>query len=427
MTPNVSIALLRTQTDARLTALAAAGHDRAFEAIVDRYRRPLLRYARGFSLDEGAAEDVVQASCVAAWAALRNGAAVQELRPWLYRIVHNRSINAVRAAQGINVPLVEALDGRPGPQADLESREEVRHTLDGIAALPERQRAALVAVAIDGRAHADVGEQLGVSDMAVRKLVSRARGSLRTAATAITPMPVAAWLAQVTGGAGDQAARIAEIVAVGGSAGIAGGSVLKAGALAVTIGAVAAGAPQISDHARKSERPAVARAASTTGAKPTAQNQAAVTRPDSQDDDAGPAGDRSGPGSGDGASDDDAGSREGHVRSGPPRGHGPEDDSAAPVEDQRRHPGSDRSGSGPNGSEDSPSGSDDHLPGLHEDDHLATMSDDGPGPGSEEPRRDEPGNSGRGSSGLDSSGPGSGSSRELETPEPLDPPEHPAP
>ena len=37
MTPHVSTTLLRTQSDERLVKLTAAGHDRAFEAIVDRW------------------------------------------------------------------------------------------------------------------------------------------------------------------------------------------------------------------------------------------------------------------------------------------------------------------------------------------------------------------------------------------------------
>jgi hypothetical protein len=38
MAPVLSTPLLRTQSDRRLVALAADGHDRAFEAIVERYR-----------------------------------------------------------------------------------------------------------------------------------------------------------------------------------------------------------------------------------------------------------------------------------------------------------------------------------------------------------------------------------------------------
>ena len=73
MTPHVSITLLRTQTDERLVELIAAGHDRAFDAIVDRYRRPLLRYARRFLHEDTRAEDVVQAAFVSAWTALQRG------------------------------------------------------------------------------------------------------------------------------------------------------------------------------------------------------------------------------------------------------------------------------------------------------------------------------------------------------------------
>ena len=38
--------LLRTQSDSRLVDLVRAGNDRAFEAIVLRYHRPLLRHCR---------------------------------------------------------------------------------------------------------------------------------------------------------------------------------------------------------------------------------------------------------------------------------------------------------------------------------------------------------------------------------------------
>ena len=72
MTPLLSSALLRGQTDDRLVELAAAGHDHAFEAIVERYRRPLLRYLRRL-LSDTLAEDVVQATFINAWSSLRTG------------------------------------------------------------------------------------------------------------------------------------------------------------------------------------------------------------------------------------------------------------------------------------------------------------------------------------------------------------------
>ena len=70
--PSPSIVLLRTQSDARLIALAREGHERAFEAIVERYRRPLLRHCRRL-LPEARAEDALQQALVSAWGALRRG------------------------------------------------------------------------------------------------------------------------------------------------------------------------------------------------------------------------------------------------------------------------------------------------------------------------------------------------------------------
>ena len=157
---SASIVLLRTQSDARLVALAREGHERAFEAIVERYRRPLQRYLRRL-LSEALAEDVLQASFVRAWQALRAGTDVRELRPWLYRIAHNQALNTLRAAGSALPPMTVELPVI-SLEAEVERREELRAALDGIEALPDRQRAALVAIAVADRPHADVAR--GISE-----------------------------------------------------------------------------------------------------------------------------------------------------------------------------------------------------------------------------------------------------------------------
>src|ERR687887_2397878 len=90
-----SLLILRTQSDERLVELARGGHERAFEAIVERYRRPLLRACRRV-LPEARAEDALQQALVAAWAALERGDEVRDLRAWLYRIAHNTALNQLR-------------------------------------------------------------------------------------------------------------------------------------------------------------------------------------------------------------------------------------------------------------------------------------------------------------------------------------------
>jgi len=276
MAPLLSTPLLRTQSDRRLTALAADGHDRAFEAIVERYRRPLQRYLRRL-LSEALAEDVLQATFVRAWQALRAGTDVRELRPWLYRIAHNQALNTLRAA-GSALPAVAAELPAISLEAEIEQREDLRAALHGIEALPERQRAALVAIAVADRPHADVARELGMSDGALRQLLLRARTTLRAAATALTPYPLMSWLA---GGQEATAARVAEVAVGAGGAGIG----LKAGVAALAAGAVVAGGPALrGDHqpapakaksaARERHRQPATERVAFTGPAPTADHQA---------------------------------------------------------------------------------------------------------------------------------------------------------
>jgi RNA polymerase sigma factor (sigma-70 family) len=276
MTPLLSSGLLRVQTDDRLVELAAAGHDRAFEAIVERYRRPLLRYLRRL-LSDALAEDVVQATFINAWSSLRTGTEVRDLRPWLYRIAHNAAINALKKVGEAMEEVPESIGGfATEPAAELERRDEMQRALASIAALPSRQRAALLAVAVDGRAHADVAQELGLTDGAVRQLVHRARMTLRTGATAVTPLP---FLNMLMSSAGDSTVgRVAEVAAGAGGAGAASLS-LKAGAAAVlATGAMVTGAPKVVHVVHPSAR-APETAARRAVAPPAAATAAAGATP----------------------------------------------------------------------------------------------------------------------------------------------------
>src|SRR4051794_9332221 len=170
--PSPTIVLLRTQSDERLVALARAGHERAFEAIVERYRRPLLRACRRV-LPEARAEDALQQALLAAWRGLRRGDDVHELRPWLHRIAHNTALNQLRMSGYDFDELKDSLRIADGADDELERRAVVRQTLASLANLPERQREALLAIAVAGRSQDEVAGELGLSSGAVRQLVHR--------------------------------------------------------------------------------------------------------------------------------------------------------------------------------------------------------------------------------------------------------------
>src|SRR4051794_17618708 len=248
--------ILQTQSDGRLAALAARGHERPFEVLVGRHRAPLLRYCRRL-LTDGQAEDAVQQAFLQAWTALRSGAEVDAVRPWLYAIARNQAVSALRARRP-----VEALDEslpHAGAEAAVEHRATLRAALSGLAGMRAHQREALVRTALSGESHDAIGRDLGMSGGAVRQLVHRARLDLRAAATALVPMPVAHWLAAAQTRTAPLPERVGELTAGAGGAGLVAG-VAKGGAVLAVAGAVAGAAPVVVHH-RPAPRHEIARVA----------------------------------------------------------------------------------------------------------------------------------------------------------------------
>jgi RNA polymerase sigma factor (sigma-70 family) len=239
MGASMSIRVLLTQGDERLLELAAEGHERAFEALIHRYRRPLLAYCRRLLLSGDRAEDALQQALLQAWLAVQHGCLVREPRQWLFRVVRNTALNALRVSSYDYSTLNETLCGADAPEHDLDRRIAVREAFAGLAALPPMQREALLQTAIHGCSHEQAARTLGVSEGALRGLVYRARASIRAATTALTPSPLLTWALGSRGsGTLPAMARLADIGAGGGSVGI-GAALVKSGTIVVAAGALA--------------------------------------------------------------------------------------------------------------------------------------------------------------------------------------------
>ena len=231
--------LLRTQSDARLVDLVRAGHAAAFEAIVQRYRRPLLKYCSRL-LPASRAEDAVQQTFLKAYQSMVSGDAEINLRPWLYKIAHNASLNLLRQNGWNYDQLDENFDGVQRPDQAVELRERLRATVKAVKKLPERQRDAVLLREVEGLSYEEIGAALGIGDGAVRQLLHRARATLRAGATAVTPVGLLERVAMALGSGGaDPATRVAETAAGIG----AGAGVVKLGAAVLATGAIATGRP----------------------------------------------------------------------------------------------------------------------------------------------------------------------------------------
>jgi RNA polymerase sigma factor (sigma-70 family) len=180
--------LLRLQSDERLVALTRRGHQAAYEALVARYQARLLAFCRHMLGSREDAEDVLQEVFAAAFNAMMADDRALNVRPWLYRIARNRSLNHLRRATAIGVDSMDVHLSEHGQSAadKVHRREEFRLLVQDVQELAETQRTALLLREIDALSYEQIAEAMETTIPSVKSLLVRARVSLAEAAEART-------------------------------------------------------------------------------------------------------------------------------------------------------------------------------------------------------------------------------------------------
>src|SRR5512140_1543085 len=122
------------------------GSSVAFEVLFSRYHARLLAFCRHLLSSREDAEDVLQEVFAAAFNAMTADDRPINVRPWLYRIARNRSLNHLRRIQAVGVDSMDLhLSDYGASTADkVHEREEFRLLVGDIHELPETQKTALV-------------------------------------------------------------------------------------------------------------------------------------------------------------------------------------------------------------------------------------------------------------------------------------------
>jgi RNA polymerase sigma-70 factor, ECF subfamily len=174
--------------DAELVARVQRGDKKAFDLLVMKYQRKIMRLLSRMIRDHSEIEDVAQEAFIKAYRALPQFRGESAFYTWLYRIAINTARNWL-ASSGRRPSAPTALENEDGetfneadnlsdistPESMVASREIAETVNAAIDALPEELRTAIVLREIEGMSYEDIAQSMGCPIGTVRSRIFRAR------------------------------------------------------------------------------------------------------------------------------------------------------------------------------------------------------------------------------------------------------------
>ena len=174
-------------------ARAQRGDEAAFAELYQEHISGVFRYAKSIVRDVADAEDVSAQVFLQAWKGLPGLKRPEGFSAWLFRIVHNVALNAMRHRDHRNIDAIpEPVDeDRFGdPHAALEAKLDAAVVRSALRQLSPSDRDVLALRYYAGMSYAEVGQQLGKREQAARVAHFRALERLRSIMAASANAPV---------------------------------------------------------------------------------------------------------------------------------------------------------------------------------------------------------------------------------------------
>lgn len=175
------------QVDRELVQRVQDGDKKAFDMLVIKYQRKILRLVSRYIHDPGEALDVAQETFIKAYRALPRFRGESAFYTWLYRIAINTSKNYL-VAQGRRPPendidaeqyAAETVLKEYATPEHLLLRDEIEETInEAIEKLPDELRMAITLREFEGMSYAEIAEAMDCPIGTVRSRIFRAREAI---------------------------------------------------------------------------------------------------------------------------------------------------------------------------------------------------------------------------------------------------------
>ena len=172
---------------ARLIIRAKAGDRTAFDQIIISHQRKIISLAWRMLGNQEDARDAAQETFMRVYKSFGRFDPAQDFNGWLYRIAVNVCRDLARKRRGNHYSLEAEVESgaiaEPASQQDTESAallgQEHAILFRALAALPEKERAAIVLRDLEGLATEEVARILGSSPTTVRSQICAARVKIK--------------------------------------------------------------------------------------------------------------------------------------------------------------------------------------------------------------------------------------------------------
>jgi RNA polymerase sigma-70 factor (ECF subfamily) len=179
------------EIDQLLVERAQRGDKHAFELLVTKYQRKLIRLLSRFIRDSSELEDVAQEAFIKAYRALPNFRGDSAFYTWLYRIGINTAKNYL-VAMGRRAPTSTGMDAEEAedlgesellqdvntPENQMMSRQVAETVNQTLEKLPEELRTAITLREMEGLSYEEIASVMNCPIGTVRSRIFRAREAI---------------------------------------------------------------------------------------------------------------------------------------------------------------------------------------------------------------------------------------------------------
>jgi RNA polymerase sigma-70 factor, ECF subfamily len=176
--------------DAELMLRVKDGDGASFGVLLEKHRSPVVHFLYRMVQNSAVAEELAQEVFLRVYRSRATYEPTAKFTTWLFRIATHLALNALRDNKheklqdrldddSSEAPVRQVSDNRPSVEQSLVYEAKLAEVRRAVAALPEKQRAAVLMHKYEEMEYSQIAKVLNCSESAVKSLLFRAYEALR--------------------------------------------------------------------------------------------------------------------------------------------------------------------------------------------------------------------------------------------------------